>query len=57
MKVKELMKRLQDFPEFADVRVEVGNNFGSVTDLELDDESQYGDELEFVYIIAKDDCS
>ena len=55
MKVKELMERLQDFPEDADVQVEVGNVFGTVVDLELDDETQYGEGLEFVYIIARND--
>lgn len=55
MKVKELMERLGEFPENADVHVEVGNNFGSVVDLELDDESQYGEGLQFVWIMAKSD--
>lgn len=55
MKVKELMERLQEFPEEGVVRVEVGNTYGTVVDLELEDNSQYGKGLEFVYIIAKGD--
>jgi len=55
MKVKELMERLREFPENADVRVEISNNFGSVVDLEFDDESKYGDGLEFVWVMARSD--
>ena len=55
MNVKELMERLQEFPEDAVVHVEVGNNFGTVVDLELDDESKYGEGLEFVWIMARSD--
>ncbi len=55
MRIKELMERLQEFSEDAVVRVEMDNNFGTVVDLELEDNSQYGKGLEFIYIIAKDD--
>ena len=55
MTVKELMERLKNFPEGADMRVEVGCSYGTVIDLELEDASKYGEGLEFVYIIAKDD--
>ena len=55
MKVKELMERLEEFPEFTDVRVEVGNNYGTVIDLEFEDDSKYGEGLEFVWLIARDD--
>ena len=59
MKVKQLMEKLAEVPQDVEIRVEMLDGsiqrYGDVTDIEFEDDTRFGDGLEFVYIIVNGD--
>lgn len=63
MKVKELIEQLSNYPQDIDVRLEILTVCGSchqptqgdIVRLEYEDNSKFGDGLQFVYIVGSEE--